>query len=212
VPGDDPAYIGSGPTVGDDSTNAEAIAIMERWAIDAPCSVSNVLSGATGVVVPGDRRLDHVTNRIVAAPSHSIACAMSQAREAGCEVRNLGDDLEGEARKVARDQAALAVSVASAMVPGDAPVVLLSGGELTVTRTGKGVGGPNAEYALALANALRGHDRIFALACDTDGVDGRLRWLGPLSPRIRCLAANAARRRPWTTTTATAFSRHWMIR
>jgi hydroxypyruvate reductase len=111
-------------------------------------------------------------NVIYAAPAQSLAAAAGLAREAGCEVRVLGDRLEGEARAVARDLAALACGIASTLRPGDAPVLLLSGGELTVTRRGDGIGGPNAEFCLALAIALAGHPRIHALACDTDGVDG----------------------------------------
>ena len=172
VPGDDPAFIGSGPTVGDDSPTAEAIAIVERWNIHIAPSVREVLYGASGVVPTGDHRLEAVTNVIIAAPSQSLAAAAEAARAQGCEVRILGDDLEGEARVVARDHALQAQSIADGLGPNASPVLLLSGGELTVTRTGNGVGGPNAEYALALADALNGRAGIYALACDTDGVDG----------------------------------------
>lgn len=170
VPGDDPAFIGSGPTVGDPTTPADARQVIARWHIDVSPSVRSVLSGPTGVIAPDDPRLTRVENRIYAAPAQSLAAAAEIAT--GCEVRSLGDALEGEARDVARDHAGLALKVQRGLAPGDKPVVLLSGGELTVTRRGDGIGGPNAEYCLALALALDGAAGIHALACDTDGVDG----------------------------------------
>ena len=171
VPGDDPAFIGSGPTVGDASTPDEAAAILGRWAIAVPDHVRAALA-RSGVVNPGDERLARVENRIYAAPAQSLESAAEIARAAGVEVRSLGDALEGEARDVAAAQAAMALEIAAARRSGDAPVLLLSGGELTVTRRGNGVGGPNAEFALALALALKGAPGIHAIACDTDGVDG----------------------------------------
>lgn len=171
VPGDDPAFIGSGPTVGDVSTPQEAEAILDRWQIAVPPHVRAAL-GRSGVVAPDDPRLSRVKNRIFAAPAQSLEAAAEIAREAGVEVRILGDALEGEAREVAAAQARMALEIAAARKPGEAPVLLLSGGELTVTRRGDGVGGPNAEYCLALALALDGAPGIHALACDTDGVDG----------------------------------------
>lgn len=170
VPGDDPAFIGSGPTVGDPSTPAEARAVLETWAVPVPPSVHAVLAQATGVVPPDDPRLSRVTNRIIAAPARSLDAAASLA--AGCEVRILGDALEGEARNVAADHAAMALRIAADLSPADRPVLLLSGGELTVTRRGNGTGGPNAEYCLALALALDGNPQVHAIACDTDGIDG----------------------------------------
>lgn len=180
VPGDDPALIGSGPTVPDASTAAEARAVLKRWQIAAPPSVQAVLAGKTGVVAPGDPRLSRVENRVVAAPAQSLDAAAGRARAAGCEVTLLGDRLEGEAREVAADQAAQAIAIAATLRPGDAPRLLLSGGELTVTRRGKGSGGPNAEFCLALALALNGHPQIHAIACDTDGVDGAAEVAGAL--------------------------------
>ncbi len=172
VPSDDPAFIGSGPTVGDATSPADARAILDRWGIAVPSSVSAVLEGASGVVLPGDARLRHVRNVVFAAPAQSLAAAAEMAEAAGCAVRLLGDALEGEARDIAAAQAALALEVKAGMSAGDASVLLLSGGELTVTRRGHGVGGPNAEFALALAIALGGSEGIHAIACDTDGVDG----------------------------------------
>ena len=170
VPGDDPALIGSGPTVGDASTPDDARAILVRWAIPVPPSARAALA-RSAVVPPGDPRLSRTENVIYAAPAQSLAAAADLAVPLA-EVRTLGDRLEGEAREVAREQAALARDIAASLKPGDKPVLLLSGGELTVTRQGDGVGGPNAAFCLALALALDGHPQIHALACDTDGVDG----------------------------------------
>ncbi|MDO5606291.1 MAG: DUF4147 domain-containing protein, partial [Paracoccus sp. (in: a-proteobacteria)] len=147
VPGDDPAMIGSGPTVGDGATRNEALAIVARWGIALPASAGRALARETGVIAPGDARLSRVENRIVAAPAQSLAAAAAQARAAGFGVEILGDDLDGEAREVAAAHAALALRVQSGMRPGDTPRLILSGGELTVTRRGDGTGGPNAEYA-----------------------------------------------------------------
>jgi hydroxypyruvate reductase len=170
VPGDDPAFIGSGPTVGDASTPADARAILDRWRIPVPPAARAALD-RSGVVPPGDPRLTRTENVIYAAPAQSLAAAAALAAPLA-EVRTLGDRLEGEAREVARDQAVMATALAASLEPGDRPILLLSGGELTVTRTGNGVGGPNAEFCLALALALNRHPQIHAIACDTDGVDG----------------------------------------
>lgn len=170
VPGDDPAFIGSGPTVGDASTPDDARAVLDRWQVPVPGAALAALS-RSGVVPPGDPRLSRTTNLIYAAPAQSLAAAAELAAPQAA-VQTLGDRLEGEARDVARDQAARALAVAAALRQGDRPVLLLSGGELTVTRRGDGIGGPNAEFCLALALALDGHPLVHALACDTDGVDG----------------------------------------
>lgn len=172
VPGDDPAFIGSGPTVADASTPAEAQDVLARWNLQVPASVHAALARPSGVIAPGDPRLARVENRIIAAPAQSLAAAAEVARAAGCTVHLLGDALEGEAREVAAAQAAAAQRIAASLRPQEAPVLLLSGGELTVTRRGTGIGGPNAEFCLALAMALQGAPGIHALACDTDGVDG----------------------------------------
>lgn len=197
VPGDDPAFIGSGPTVGDASTPADALAILARYAVPVPPAVRAVLSGPTDVVPPGDPRLSRVENVIVAAPRQSLDAAADLARSAGCSVRLLGDAIEGEARDVARMQAEEARAIRRTLTPGDAPVLLLSGGELTVTRRGDGIGGPNAEFCLALALALDGAAGIHALACDTDGVDGAAEVAGAvIGPstlaRVRAAGIDAA--------------------
>ncbi len=172
VPGDDPSEIASGPTVGDSSTAAQALDILDRWAIAVPDAARAALATGVDRVAPGDPRLARSDTRIVAAPAQSLEAAADIGRAAGCEVRMLGDALEGEARDLARVQAELARDIADRLRPGDAPVLLLSGGECTVTRRGRGRGGPNAEFALAAAIALDGNPRVHLLACDTDGVDG----------------------------------------
>ncbi|MFX0541763.1 glycerate kinase type-2 family protein [Roseovarius sp. S4756] len=172
VPGDDPGTIGSGPTVGEASTPEAARAILDEYGIAMPASVEAVLAGAGRAIPPDDARLARVENVVFAAPSQSLSAAAAVAREAGCTARILGDAIEGEARDIAAAHAHMAIKAQSAMQPGDAPLILLSGGELTVTRRGDGIGGPNAEYALALALALNSAPGIHAIACDTDGVDG----------------------------------------
>ncbi len=194
VPGDDRSVIGSGPTVGDASTPADARAALARWSVAVPETVAAVLSQPTGVTAPGDARLGLVENRVIAAPAQSLAAAAEVAREAGCRVEVLGDRIEGEAREVAREHAALALARQAEKEAG--PLVLLAGGELTVTRRGSGVGGPNAEYALALAIALHGAVGIHAIACDTDGIDGAAEVAGALIGPGTLAAADAAGRDP----------------
>ena len=166
VPGDDPAVIGSGPTVPDPTTFADARAVLRKYGIDEPAAVIRHLEqGREETPKQGDPRLAGAETRIVATPAMALAAAADSARKAGYAPVVLGDALEGEARVLARDHAALALAAA----PG---TVLLSGGEATVTVTGRGRGGPNAEYALALALALDGAPGIYAAACDSDGIDG----------------------------------------
>ena len=166
VPGDDPAVIGSGPTVPDPTTFADARAVLRTYRIAEPAAVLRHLEeGREETPKQGDPRLAGAETRIVATPAMALAAAAGAAREAGYAPVVLGDALEGEARALARAHAALARDAA----PG---TVLLSGGEATVTVTGAGRGGPNAEYALALALALDGAPGVFATACDTDGIDG----------------------------------------
>jgi hydroxypyruvate reductase len=165
VPGDDPGDIASGPTVGHDGSAARALAALDTWGVTPPASIKAFLEAGGDPVRPDDPRLARVENVIYAAPAQSLAAAAELARAQGYAVDILGDAIEGEAREVAAEHAALALKASG-------PRVILSGGELTVTRRGDGVGGPNAEYALALALALDGAPGIHAIACDTDGVDG----------------------------------------
>jgi hydroxypyruvate reductase len=145
-------------------------------------------------VPPGDVRLSKVENRIYAAPAQSLQAAAELARSMGCKVRLLGDALEGEARDVAKAQAALALEIQKERSAAAPPLLLLSGGELTVTRRGNGIGGPNAEFCLALAIALNGAAGIHAIACDTDGVDGAAEVAGAvISPKTLMRARQAGR-------------------
>jgi hydroxypyruvate reductase len=187
VPGDDMAFIGSGPTVGDASTPADALAILAHWGAKVPASALAALNQPTGVIAPHDKRLSHTMNRIYAAPAQSLAAAEAMAKAQGLRVLMLGDALEGEAREVAAQMAQTALQSRS-----DAPVLLLSGGELTVTKRGDGIGGPNAEFCLALALALNGAAGIHALACDTDGVDGAAEVAGAVIGPDTLAKAHAA--------------------
>ncbi|GAB5447766.1 glycerate kinase type-2 family protein [Gymnodinialimonas sp.] len=165
VPGDNPGDIASGPTVGHEGSAASALKELEKWGVMPAPSIARYLQDGGDPVLPDDPRLAKTKNVIYAAPSQSLKEAAELARADGYITEMLGDSIEGEARDVAAEHAAIAASAP----PG---TVILSGGELTVTRRGDGVGGPNAEYALALAIALDGKHNIYALACDTDGVDG----------------------------------------
>lgn len=169
IPGDDPAAIGSGPTIGDPTTLAEAREVIARYKIKVAPEIEAVLANpANETLKPGDQRLARTRFEIVAAPSQSIAAAKAIAQAAGYEVVSLGDALEGEARDIGAEQARLALQ---AKARGER-VAIMSGGELTVTVTGDGTGGPNQEYALGLAIALDGAPGVAALAGDTDGTDG----------------------------------------
>lgn len=190
VPGDDPSEIASGPTVGSDATPQEALGILDRYRIDLP-HIRAAIAAAPPPVRPGDARLAHATTRIVAAPAASLAAAAEVARAAGWEARILGDALEGEARDLGQAQAERALAIARAMTPGARPVALLSGGEVTVTRRGDGIGGPNAEFALAAAIALRGAADIHLIACDTDGVDGAAEVAGAMASGATVARAEA---------------------
>ena len=169
IPGDDPAAIGSGPTIGDPTTLQEAREILNHYGIDVAPEIQAVLADeANETLKPDDARLAHARFEIVAAPRQSIAAAAAIAQAAGYEVVSLGDALEGEAREVASEHARLALEAKAA----GKRIAIMSGGELTVTIRGDGTGGPNQEYALAVAIALDGAQGISALAGDTDGTDG----------------------------------------
>lgn len=173
IPGDDPAVIASGPTVADATTFADAVAILEKYGITEPKAVVDHLRAAREETPkPGDPRLAHDELHMVAAPQMSLEAAAEIALKAGVTPVILGDAIEGEAREVAIVHAGIARQVRRHGQPAIAPCVLLSGGETTVTVRGKGRGGRNAEFLLALAVALGGESGIHALAGDTDGVDG----------------------------------------
>jgi glycerate 2-kinase len=169
VPGDQPTSIGSGPTVADPTTLADARAVLARWSIEpAPEVAAALVDPANETVKPGAAELANATYRIIAAPRASLDAAAVQARALGYDIEMLGDALEGEAREVGHRHATLAL----AALANGRRVAIMSGGEFTVTVTGTGAGGPNQEYALALALGLDGTAGIAALAADTDGIDG----------------------------------------
>ena len=173
VPGDNPMDIASGPTVADPSTCADALAIIERYRIDIPAPArAHLESGEGESVKPGDPRLCGIETRIIAAPQGSLEAAAQIAREAGVTPYILSDSLEGEARDIGKAHAGIARQVAVRDQPFTAPCVLLSGGETTVTVRGTGRGGRNVEFLLSLALSLDGLAGVYALAGDTDGVDG----------------------------------------
>jgi glycerate 2-kinase len=173
VPGDAPADIASGPTVADPTTKDDALAIIRRYGIALPPAVETVLrSDAAESVKPGDPRLANAETRLIATPQMALEAAAKLARAQGLAVHILGDAIEGEARDVGKVMAAIALQTAARSQPFAPPCVLLSGGETTVTVRGKGRGGRNVEFLLSLAIALNAQPAIWALAGDTDGVDG----------------------------------------
>jgi glycerate 2-kinase len=169
VPGDDSAVIGSGPTVADPTTLADARAIVARYRLELPPAATRALNDpANETPKPGDPALAGTEYSIVARPSDALEAAAARVKAAGYECVMLGGRLQGEAREVAADHARLARQIAAQ----GRRAAILSGGELTVTLRGQGQGGPNQEYALALALYLDGAAGISALAADTDGTDG----------------------------------------
>jgi glycerate 2-kinase len=206
VPGDDPGVIASGPTIADPTTFADALRVLARYGIDAPASVlAHLRRAAQETPKPGDLRLEGHEHHLIATPQLSLEAAAKIAQSAGVAPLILSDSFEGEAREVAKVMAAMARQVVRYQQPLPAPCVLLSGGETTVTVRGQGLGGRNVEFLLALALQLRGLPKVWALAADTDGVDGQAEVAGAVidsSTLIRaqalgidgtaCLAANDA--------------------
>jgi len=194
VPGDDPATIASGPTVPDPTSFADARAILQKYGIAEPKAVLAHLAAAREESPkPGDPRLARSGVKIIATPLAALEAAGRLAAAAGFAVEILGDALEGEARELGAQHAALALARRSA----GKPLCILSGGETTVTVRGKGRGGRNAEYLLALTLALDGAPGIFALAGDTDGIDGSEDNAGAIAApdslaRARALGIDAA--------------------
>ncbi|WP_159911031.1 glycerate kinase [Pantoea sp. 18069] len=179
VPGDDPATIASGPTVADAGNCAQALAIIDRLGIALPDSVRAALqSGALETPKPGDTCFDGHTLAVISAPQQALEAAAAQARAAGIDAWVLSDEIEGESREVGCVHAALARAVARRGQPFKTPCVLLSGGETTVTvrprlpGAARGRGGRAGEFCLGLAQALQGQAGVWALAADTDGIDG----------------------------------------
>jgi glycerate 2-kinase len=179
VPGDDPSVIASGPTVPDVTTCADALAILKRYNIAIPPALTAQLeSGALETPKPGDKAFDGHAVHMIATPQQSLEAAAAAARAAGMSAYILSDEMEGESREVGKVHAALARAVALRGQPFSKPCVILSGGETTVTvrprqpGDAKGRGGRAGEFCLGLALALQGQPGVYALAADTDGIDG----------------------------------------
>jgi hydroxypyruvate reductase len=179
VPGDDPSIIASGPTVPDASTCAEALSILKRYAIDIPAPVADLLrKGELESPKPGDPALADTQVHLIATPQQSLEAAADAARAVGLAAYILSDEMEGESREVGKVHAALARAVARHGQPFQHPCVILSGGETTVTirprvaGAPRGRGGRAGEFCLGLAQALQGQHEVYALAADTDGIDG----------------------------------------
>jgi glycerate 2-kinase len=172
VPGDEATVIASGPTVADPTTSVQALAILARYSIEIPASVRAWLQDPRSETVkPGDPCLSRSHFQLIATPQQALDAAAAKAEAAGLPSLILGD-LEGESREVAKVHAGIAKQVLLHGQPLKAPCVILSGGETTVTVRGNGRGGRNAEFLLSLTDSLKGLPGVYALAGDTDGIDG----------------------------------------
>ena len=179
VPGDDPSIIASGPTVPDASTCADALAIMQRYAIDVPAHVLQALQdGTLETPKPDSPVFDGHSVHMIATPQQSLEAAAEAARAMGLKAYILSDEIEGESREVGKVHAALARAAAKGQGPFQKPCVILSGGETTVTikpqpaGSPRGRGGRAGEFCMGLAQGLQGQAGVWALAADTDGIDG----------------------------------------
>ncbi len=173
VPFDDLSIIASGPTVADPSTFEDALKILSKHDISEPKSVLKHLENADDETPkPGDYRLQNIENYLIATPKQSLQAASRAVSEAGIKPLILGENLEGESRDLGKIHAEKALQIQKNGNPLSPPVVILSGGETSVTVKGSGRGGPNTEFTLSLLQELRGQDGIWAIACDTDGIDG----------------------------------------
>lgn len=172
VPGDDPAVVASGPTVPDPSTLAEAKEILSRYAIEITSNVQQHLDDPSNETPkPGDAIFNRSTTYVVATCQQSLNAAADVAEKNGFTSLVLGD-IEGESREVAKVHAGIARQIFKHGQPANSPCAIVSGGETTVTVRGNGRGGRNAEFALSLAIDLRSAANVYAIACDTDGIDG----------------------------------------
>jgi glycerate 2-kinase len=187
VTGDDPTHIASGPCAADPSTFAEAREILQRFGVKAPGSIARHLErGCAGEVAetpkPGDPALAHAENRVIATAHASLMSAAAYVEREGVTPMVLGDSVTGESREVAKVYAALAREVRLHSHPASPPVALISGGETTVTLRGRGRGGRCSEFLLSLAIELDALEDTWALACDTDGIDGSEENAGAMLP------------------------------
>jgi glycerate 2-kinase len=179
VPGDDPGVIASGPTIGDPTSFADALRVVQKYGIESPERVTaHLRRAAVETPKPGDVRFKGHEHHLIATPQQALEAAARVAASAGVTPLILSDSFEGEAREVAKVVAAMARQVVRYQQPLPAPCVLLSGGETTVTVRGQGQGGRNVEFLLALALQLNGLPEVHALAADTDGVDGQAEVAG----------------------------------
>ncbi|MDW6024963.1 glycerate kinase [Mesorhizobium sp. BAC0120] len=173
IPGDIPALVASGPTIPDASTRADALSIIEAYRMELPAAVmAHLATPDADAPQPGDSGFARNEVHLIASAAVSLEAAAAEARRYGIEAVILSDSIEGEAREVGSVHAAIAREVATRDRPFPKPVLILSGGETTVTLRGKGKGGRNSEFLLALALGIDGLAGIHALAADTDGIDG----------------------------------------
>ncbi|MEP6828587.1 MAG: glycerate kinase [Aestuariivirga sp.] len=194
VPGDDVSAVASGPTVPDPSTFAEARAIVAKYGIEIPASVSRHLAEAKSET---PKRLANARATLIASPQKSLLAAAQVAREAGYKPLILGDSIEGEAREVGFVHAGIALQAARFGQPIKPPCAIISGGETTVTLRGRGVGGRNVEFLLTLALKLNGAKAIHAMAADTDGVDGGAEVAGAFTSPSTLARARKLGIDPW---------------
>lgn len=199
VPGDDPAQVASGPTVPDAVTRKDALRLIESHRIRLPDEVMHHLHRSQAdAPLPGDAMFAQNTVQVVASAGLSLEAAAREAEARGIPTVILSDAIEGEAREVARVHAAIAREVAAKNRPFPKPVLILSGGETTVTLRGKGRGGRNSEFLLSLAQELDGTEGIVALAADTDGIDGSENNAGAFADGTSYARIRAAGRDPAT--------------
>jgi hydroxypyruvate reductase len=173
IPGDNPALVASGPTVPDSASRADALKAVQTYAIDLPERVmAHLNSVEADAPRPDDERFARNEVKLIASAAVSLEAAAAEAKRQGIEAVILSDSIEGEAREVGSVHAAIAREIATRNRPFRKPVLLLSGGETTVTLRAKGKGGRNTEFLLSFALGIDGFDGIHALAADTDGIDG----------------------------------------
>ncbi len=182
IPGDDLSAIASGPTLADSSTYADARAVIRRFDLKIPPDIMNhLISEPDETPKPGDPRLASSTAFCIASPQQSLEAAAAKAHELGYKPLILGDAIEGEARDVGYVMAGIAKQVIRFGQPVDKPCAIISGGETTVTMRGSGIGGRNVEFLLAMAIKLHGEKEVYALAADSDGVDGSAEVAGAIT-------------------------------
>lgn len=177
VTGDNPTHVASGPCAPDPTTYADALAILEGYEIKIPNNVRKALTDGSQQKLdetpkPGSFIFNNVENRLIATANYSLTAAKRFFQDQGIATAILGDSVTGEAREVAKAYAALVKEIRQHHQPWKPPIALLSGGETTVTVKGNGRGGRNTEFLLSLAIELDGIENVYALACDTDGMDG----------------------------------------